>query len=106
MKVVMKMKSKEVKIVKAVTACDILPVAMFPLGIEISWMGDRGPLSCLSDVHAHSDSSQLTGDHDNDQNHHHHLPRQYHHHCLAGEFLLPSNQLPFPGQSSAHVSLK
>ena len=55
MKVVMKMKSKEVEIVKAVAACDILPVAMFPLGIEISWMGDRPPLSFLSDVHAHSD---------------------------------------------------
>ena len=46
---------------------------------EISWMGDRDPLSCLSDVHTHSDNNQLTliNDHDGDgeggDDYHHHL---------------------------------
>ena len=60
LKEVMKVKSEEVKIVKEVTACDILPVVMFPSRIEISWTVDRDPLRCLSDVHTYSDSSQLT----------------------------------------------
>ena len=60
---------------------------MFPLRIEISWMGDRDPLSCLSDVHAHSDNNQLTmiNDHDGDgdsadDNHLHLLGLNYYHH--------------------------
>lgn len=98
------MKSRVVEIVKEVTACDILPVVMFPSRIEISWTVDRDPLRCLSDVHTHSDSSQLTDDHDNDRHHrhqhHHHLPQQI---FFQREFLSISKQptsFPRPELSS------